>query len=347
MDHMQAGQTQAGQALDASEPAPMSSGVEAATLGRQWLFKTLAFAAVLLGFGIWGLLDATIWYPRRGMLDASYQLKNWLEAAKGAGTLNATTLSVPDPKSALAELEKRESELRATAGNGTGASKAALADLAKLEWLRSLSRAWRLDADVKHLGESEKPTARSLYFDPKTGAGWAIEGSLGGGGKKIEFVPEALRENLVAKWNTSKQPSPLSAFDMAFQWVFVVLGLGGGAYLIVVLLRSKAEAGRYRFEHETQRLSLPSGANFAPSDVQEFDKRLWHKFFVVVNTKDGGKHKLDLLRFSPVEDWVLAIERTAFPESAKDSEPGADEGRDGTSQAAPAHANASEAGTPA
>ena len=40
-------------------------------LNKPWLLKTLISAVVLVGFGLYGLYDATVAYPARGMRFAS------------------------------------------------------------------------------------------------------------------------------------------------------------------------------------------------------------------------------------------------------------------------------------
>ncbi|MGH7132453.1 MAG: hypothetical protein ACREJO_10960, partial [Phycisphaerales bacterium] len=66
---------------------------------------------------------------------------------------------------------------------------------------------------------------------------------------------------------------------------------------------------------------FPDGKTIVPADIAEFDKRKWDKFYVTINLKGGEARKLDLLRYVPLEEWVLAMERTAFPETAPPEEP--------------------------
>ena len=67
---------------------------------------------------------------------------------------------------------------------------------------------------------------------------------------------------------------------------------------------------------------LPGGQKVGPGDIAEFDKRKWDKFLVTLTIKDshptlgGQRVVVDLYRHEPVEDWILAMERTAFPETA-------------------------------
>ena len=107
---------------------------------------------------------------------------------------------------------------------------------------------------------------------------------------------------------------------MPVQWLFVVVGFGLGGYLVFLMVKCKAQASRTKFESETQRLTVPSGASFTPADLEDVDKRLWHKYYVTMQLKDGSEHKLDLLRYVPLEEWVLGMERTRFPERAAEED---------------------------
>jgi len=44
------------------------------------------------------------------------------------------------------------------------------------------------------------------------------------------------------------------------------------------------------------------------------------KEFSFIELNDGSSHELDLYRYEPLEDWVLALEARAFPDRAENSE---------------------------
>ncbi len=73
-------------------------------------------------------------------------------------------------------------------------------------------------------------------------------------------------------------------------------------------------------------LGLPGGHSLTPADLTDVDKRKWDKFFVSLVVKPGhatlgGKEvALDLLRYEPLEDWVLEMEKAAFPDRVKAEE---------------------------
>jgi hypothetical protein len=82
----------------------------------------------------------------------------------------------------------------------------------------------------------------------------------------------------------------------------------------------RVAAKSYQFEPETHTLVLPGGERLAAADLKEVDKRKWHKFYVTLNMNDGRSHTLDLYRHDPLEEWVLEMEKAAFPESVSDEE---------------------------
>lgn len=283
------------------------------TLSRSWLLKIGAFLLLLLGFGVWGTVDAYLLYPKRGLGDASYQFRNFLAAADAAGKLTEANLTIADPKAALRELEDRQDELRSAAKGETLAARDAAMNLAKLEYLSSLSRTWRLNPDPKPLGETSKPEASKLVYEPATGKGFRIVQ----GGARTELSPRALAERLDEFWKANKPPTPLSGFDMAFQYVFMAVGFGGGLWLILTVLKAASNAKQISWDAGAMKLSLPGGKSVTPSDIADIDKREWHKYFCTLVTKGGSSHRLDLLRYEPLESWVLELERAVFPDRAK------------------------------
>ena len=294
------------------------SEVQTTTLNRSWLLKTGVFMLVLFVFGFWGLADGLWLYPRRGMADASFQYKNFLVAADKAGRLTTDTLKVTDPSAALQELQPKEADLRKASAGDTGDARKAQMDLAKLGWLQSLNRAWRLNTEDKPLAHLGKPADRALFVNLTTGEGYTLPTTAGPGAEKTVLTPQALLNELGTHWNTTTPVSPLSGYDMLFQWVFVVVGLIGGGWILFTILRAKAT--RFTWDPARQCLTLPGGKSYVPADLEDIDKRLWHKYYVTLVAKDGAQNKLDLLRFVPLEEWVLEMERTRFPERAAEAE---------------------------
>jgi hypothetical protein len=287
------------------------------TLNRTWVLKTGVFLIVLLGFGCWALYDAAWLYPARGLAAASRNLRDYLVAAEKAGFLRADRIAATDPGAELATLSKKVDDLRANAMRDSGEGRTAAMDLARYEWLAALDRAWKLDTKPKLLGEFTAPTKKALWYDPAKGEGYAIAAD----GTKTTLEPLALQNELGTYWSSAAaQPTALSAWDLPVQWLFVAVGFGLGGYLVFLMVKCKSQAGRTRFEPETQRLTVPSGPSFTPDELEDVDKRLWHKYYVTLLLKDGSHHKLDLLRYVPLEEWVLGMERTRFPERVAEEE---------------------------
>lgn len=284
------------------------SEIQHTRLGRNWLLKTLLFTVLLVGFGCWGLADALYFYPKRGEQVAARMLKDHLVAADAAGKLTTSQLTVADPARAFAELRGKEGELvKRSAGEGPDAKDAHFA-LTRLKWLDALNKMWALRPEPRLVETEKGPPPRKHYFDMRQGQGYTV----GADGGRTDLPPQQLMTRLVNAAATTNQATPLSGFDMLFQWVFVVIGFGGGLWMLATLIRA---AGRkYAWNADTQQLTLHDGRTITPEDLREVDKRLWHKFFVTLGLKDGTSYKLDLLRYQPLEEWVLTMERTAFPE---------------------------------
>lgn len=119
--------------------------------------------------------------------------------------------------------------------------------------------------------------------------------------------PVSRMTELKSEWETRTQPKPLSAFDIPSQWLIAVGGLGVGAWIVFVMF--KASSKRYAWKPDERRLTLPGGRSITPDDITEVDKRKWDKFFVFLRLRDGEEIKLDLLRYVPLEEWVLEMEK--------------------------------------
>ncbi len=284
------------------------------TIGRNWLLKTLLFLVLFAGFGVAGLVDALYFYPRRGEKDATLKLARHLQAAQAAGSLTTQKLKSADPRTELEALRQRKVEIERTAAVPGLEQKKAESDRTRMVWLESLALMWQLNAKPKLIDTETGPPTRKLYFEPADGDGVAIAAD----GTRTDLSPMDVLGKLASKLDTSSNIKPLSGLDMFFQWVFVVVGFGGGLYMSFIVLRVVSK--KYSWNPDEQRLTLPGGTSFVPGDVKEFDKRLWHKFFVTVHLKNGAAKKLDLLRYVPLEEWVLAMEKTAFPEQAAANE---------------------------
>ncbi len=260
-------------------------------LSRRWLVKIAIFLVAAAALGLWGLFDATMAYPARGEAHAEYMEYQYLMAMGQAGL---PVLPVSDPVAELAQLKENHANLemmRAQAeaqGQELQMNRAA-AGLLKEMWLESLKLVGDLDAEHTALTD---PNAR--------------------------FV------TLNTKWQAKDQPKPLSGFDIPMQWGFVVIGFGLSAYLLLLVVTVGSK--KHRYDADAKQLTFPDGTKVTPSEIEDIDKRKWDKF--IVQVKAGGKwRKLDLLRYEPLEEWFLEMEKeTSFYEPPEeDPEDAADD----------------------
>ncbi len=262
------------------------------TISRKWSLKIFIFAALTLGLGVWGLYDAMVAYPNRGRHAAEYLEGQYLQAYKDVNGTIDRGASIEDPKAELARLRQAKRD----------DSPMSAIEVAKYRWLEQLSYVSRLDP-------SSSTIPRTDTFPKGVSKGGAITSGL---------------ERLVALQTGITTPAkPLEGYDIPSQWLIMACGLGVAAYLGVLLAR--VFSTKYHFEPAAQRLHLPGGATVVPGDIDEFDKRKWDKFLITLRTKAdhptlGGKPlTLDLLRHEPLEEWVLQMEKTRFPEAAQES----------------------------
>ncbi|MCC6969635.1 MAG: hypothetical protein IT434_05380 [Phycisphaerales bacterium] len=246
-------------------------------VSKKWLVRTIGFAIFVFIFGCWGLFDAVIAYPKRGINVAEKLELEYLRAAEQNRSLDAA--SIADPAGELAKLRERNKQQQLTSA----------ADGARLQWLNALDTIGR--ASPEH----------TTIADPR--------------GRKSQL------EEVWAK----KTPSePLAAWDLPLQWGITFAGYGATAWLLLLIVMVKGKT--YTWNPSTQALGLPGGASLTPADVEDFDKRRWDKFLIFLKIKashaqlGGQELRLDLLRYEPLETWVLEMEKTAFPERALQAE---------------------------
>lgn len=259
---------------------PTSSGELTTSLNRRWLLK-MAFVLLLTGgLGVWGAYDGLVKYPNTGLEDAQYKLKQYLDASEKAGAISEC--SVKDPAKELEDLKGRLAELQQA-----GDTPRNNADKARYLWLSALSLVSNLDQTTaaNQSGSPVPEDKRTVFTDPG-----------------------ALLKELKAKWDQKATPVALSPFDIPVQYLFMIAGLACALWLLYLVL--KCAKTSYRYDPATHRLTLPDGRAFLPTDIDEIDRRLWHKFYVHIKLNGSAEEiKLDLLRFWPLEDWFLEIEK--------------------------------------
>lgn len=252
------------------------------SLNRRWLIKMSVFLVALMVLGAWGTADAYWIYPARGRHHADFMLKDYLERLRSEGLL-LQEASVPDPAGTLEQL-RAQGEALAPA-SAQAARRAWLVSLSRLHNLSSLTAQNNAELARRTSDPSHRADTPTMFLDP--GA------TLDGLGTRLQG---------------KNVPTPLAAYDIPLQYLFMVLGFGGAAWMIVFLMRCKATV--FRYDPEAKRLTLPDGRSFVPSEISEIDKREWHKYFMTFRLAGGGKPvRLDLLRFTPLENWALEMEK--------------------------------------
>lgn len=276
---------------DTGKPAPTDKTV----LNRPWLVKVTLMLIALIAFGSWGLWDALVVFPNRGEGYASYAEYEYLLKAKEADAEDPTVFPgkapIGDPVAELAALSDKEEQARnnrdALDSGSTRQLRAAML-VARERWLTGLSRIGQLTPERTNYDSAEA----SVRLD-------------------------ALRD----RWANETPPSELAFYDIPLQWVIVVVCYGFSIYLGFLFI--KVASTKYGWDQAEKRLTLPTGEQLVPGDLEDVDKRKWDKFLVFLKIKPdhpslGGKElKLDLYRHAKLEDWVLQMENEAFPEEAE------------------------------
>lgn len=247
--------------------------VQTTKISGKWMFWQVLYLFVLTGFAGWCYVDGEIWMKDRGAADAEYKTKVYLEAATKA-EYRGSEFTIADPAAELQTLSKDEATLRSRSGSGDAQGRLALAKLAALDLLVALDRVNLLRAE------------RTTFTNPS-----------------------AALADLTAKWSKLSPPKPLAGFDIPSQRLMLGASLAVDLLVIVVLL--KTITTRFKFDPDTNTLTLPNGKNITPADLAEVDKRKWEKLRCSLVLTDGQSIPLDLLRYVPLEEWVLTLEKAA------------------------------------
>ncbi|MEZ6233942.1 MAG: hypothetical protein R3B68_07110 [Phycisphaerales bacterium] len=217
------------------------------------------------------------------------------------------------PERGRLDAERKQLEYLRSWSSGGRLGQATIADpAAELASLRERSR-----AGTQNLGEMDQK--RLVWLEALSRIGHVSPEHT-----TIENPGERLG-TLEREWTTRTAPAPLAAYDIPAQWLFVAIGFSIGPWLLFKFVRVAGK--RYSWEPEGQRLTVPGGHVVTPGDLEDVDKRRWDKFIVFLKIKQqhsglGGQEvKVDLYHYGQaVEDWVLAMERTAFPDRAEEDE---------------------------
>lgn len=282
------------QSADTSTAAPKSAAaaellkITRSSLNPKWSLKIIVIALAMFALGVWGLIDAMIVYPNRGAAAAEFSEYQRLLDLKQNGRLANDIASVKEPAQDLSKLQETVKDTsRLTPG-----------EKATLEWLTQLKNIYKLSP--------ENTTYPRTDFRKENSSQIAV-------GSADERLEQLNKKFVTPEGATIKSPSPLSSFDLLTQWGITVAGFAIGLYMVWIYITAKSKT--FQWDPTTHTLTLPNGVTLRPSDIAEFDKSKWDKLFIHLHIKPehtelGGKAlELDLLRYVPVEAWVLEMER--------------------------------------
>lgn len=300
-------------------------------ISRPWLVRIVVILTVLVGYGLWSLYDGYVVYPQRGADYASS--REWIYLGKAIeadrrespGVLRREA-AVADPVAELARLKSPETMQRNAAdAEGGGRRLRAQMEEARLEWLTALSRIGHLD-----------PAYTNFYVDPdpevihRIMALEAKDTLSEGERRELERLrgsvekqkPKARFEALNARWSVETPPGSLQSYDIPVNKLSAVICFAFAGYLIYLFIGVATRT--YRWDPAEKRLTLPNGKSITPADLEDVDKRKWDKFIVYLKIKDshptlgGSEVRFDTYRHGYIEDWILEMEKAAFPERAVD-----------------------------
>ncbi|GIW73720.1 MAG: hypothetical protein KatS3mg103_0242 [Phycisphaerales bacterium] len=271
--------------------ADTQARIEHARLSPRYWVKQVVIIVVVAALGLWGFYDGFVLYPRQAERFAQWAEWQYLDFLRnpppGAVGANLGVASIQDPAETFERLDK-PAYTRSPAD----------VDDYRGNWLNALAVIGRLDPRYTTYPR-ENPQ----------------EGSVGSAFDRYE--------QLQAVWGEVDEalaPKRRSRFDILAQYPIFILGVGLAAYFTIGLVR--AATTRYAWDPVAKRLTLPRGIEVAPHHVAEFDKSQWHKFYVLLRLTDdhpthpGKTIKVDLYRHTPVEAWILEMERERFPDQA-------------------------------
>ena len=270
-----------------------SETIKAPTNPR-WLFKLTIWCVVLLGLGVWGYIDATSIYPKRGRDFASWAKWQYLVAGQNANNEDFGVFereaSVADPVAELARLndaDTRERNEQDAANSGSSRHLRALMQQSRLDWLSGLKMVGELDP------------ANTTFETPR---------------EELKSSEEM--------WASRPAPKPLAVYDLPLQWGIMFVGFLGGAFMLIHIFRVKSKT--ITFETGTKTLTLPGKIAIIPDELELVDKRKWDKFIVFLKLNDshqshsGQEVRVDTYQHLLVEDWILQMEEHAFGPQEED-----------------------------
>ncbi len=253
-----------------------SAGEQVTSIPKKWMILQAVYMGVLLAYAIWCVYDGAVLLPNRGKADAEYKERQYLEAAKTASSLSEA--SVKTPVEEYEQLNEQVAEMRGLANSTTATGKINALRVARYEWLKALRLVGQLSPEKTTIAD-----------------------------------PERRLKELDEKWKSLVPPKPLAGYDIPLQWWQLPVVLGVFLAVAVVTVRTKLTV--YRYDPASKTLTLPGGEKVSYMDLKEVDKRQWHKVRCTLVLNDGRQLPMDLLRYVPLEEWILEMEKARFPET--------------------------------
>lgn len=253
-----------------------NAGEQVTSIPKKWMILQAVYMGVLLAYAIWCVYDGAVLLPNRGKADAEYKERQYLEAAKTASSLSEA--SVKTPVEEYEQLNEQIAEMRGLANSTTATGKINALRVARYEWLKALRLVGQLSPEKTTIAD-----------------------------------PDRRLKELDEKWKSLVPPKPLAGYDIPLQWWQLPVVLGVFLAVLVVTVRTKLTV--YRYDPASKTLTLPGGEKVSYMDLKEVDKRQWHKVRCTLVLNDGRQLPMDLLRYVPLEEWILEMEKARFPET--------------------------------
>lgn len=304
------------------------SDATTSNINRPWLIRIVIITACLLGYAAWSGYDAYVAYPKRGADYASYAewkyLGNVMEAdrTESPGILRREG-AVADPAAELERLQSDEvHQDNMLDAEGGPRQKRATMEIAREYWLNSLSLIGHLDPAYTNFFRNPDPEAAARLL---AGGGTLDAETRSGLTAALDPAKPRDRFNeLNVRWSGESPPGALRSYDIPVNKIQVVLCVGFAAYLGFLFIRVLTRT--YRWDPEAKALTLPGGQRIEPADLDDVDKRKWDKFIVFLRIKKGhgtlggNEVKFDTYRHGRIEEWILDMEKTAFPDRVQEAE---------------------------
>jgi hypothetical protein len=274
-----------------AQPAGVTSG--SSKLNPKWLAKHGIIAALCTALGLWGVFDAIVAYPQRGVNAAEFLEYQYLKELEAGGTLSSERASIANPAERLNTLRAKAKE----------SSKLTPVERAELDWLTQLRY-------INKLAPANTAVPRTDFRKATAD----VPASVGSAVERLSSLRSVWEVEAGGK-KKRRAANPLSSYDIPSQWLIAGAGALGGLWFLTGILKAKGK--KYSYDAGSKTLTLPDGRTISAAEVAEFDKSKWHKYYIRLVPKAsssgsvGKPLDLDLLTHTPLEDWVLDMERAA------------------------------------